>query len=104
MKRLFPASETCDYFIESKIGPTASNPSNTNVRTIYGLLVGRCYDPATESGLDTGGISSAINIDITWTNNLVSNNLLEVFILHDRWIQILKCCQKMKFVSNDHVK
>ena len=88
LKRLFPASETCDYFIESKIGPTAANPGNTTVRTIYGLLVGRSYDTATESGIDTGGISSAINIDITWTNNLVSNNMLEVFILHDRWIEI----------------
>ena len=88
LKRLFPSAETCDYFLETKIGPTASHPDYTNVRTIYGLLVGRNYDPNLESGLDTGGISSAINIEIQWTSNLVSNNILEVFILHDRWLQI----------------
>jgi hypothetical protein len=63
--------ETCDYFLASKIGPTASNPSYTNVRTIYGLLVGKNYDNSTESGIDTGSVSSAINIQIQWTNNLV---------------------------------
>ena len=88
LKRLFPSVETCDYFLENKIGPTDSNPAYTNVRTIYGLLVGNNYDPNLESGLNTGGISSAINIEIQWTTNLVSNNILEVFILHDRWLQI----------------
>jgi hypothetical protein len=41
-----------------------------------------------ESGLDAGGISSGIWVEIEWTNNLVSQNIMELFILHDRWIQI----------------
>ena len=88
LKRVFPPAQFCDYFLDSKIGPTASHPEYTNVRTIYGLLVGQNYDPQLESGIDTGGISSAINIDITWTNNLADPNTLEMFILHDRWITI----------------
>jgi hypothetical protein len=43
LKRFFPSAETCDYFLESKIGPTEANPSNTTVRTIYGLLVSKNY-------------------------------------------------------------
>ena len=88
LKRVYPEAQYCDYFLESKIGPTASQPGNSNVRTIYGLLVGRNYDTQTESGMDTGGISSAINVDITWTNALQSTNTLEMYILHDRWISI----------------
>ncbi len=52
------------------------------------ILVGRNYDTQTQSGMDTGGISSAINVDITWTNALASTNTLEMYILHDRWISI----------------
>jgi hypothetical protein len=88
IETFLPSVETCDYFLESKIGPTEANPSNTTVRTIYGLLVGKNYDPTMESGLDAGGISSGIYVEIEWTNNLVSQNITKLFILHDRWIQI----------------
>ena len=54
MKRLFPKAELCDYFLDSKIGPT------TNTRTIYGVLVGRNYDESMESGKQC--ISIGVNI------------------------------------------
>ena len=50
--------------------------------------MGKSYDTETESGIDTGGISSAITIEITWTNSLSSINTLELYIIHDRWISI----------------
>jgi hypothetical protein len=88
LKRLYPDCKDCDYFIESKIGPTPSNPSNSSVRTIYGLLLGNNYDPSMESGINAGGISSGITIEITLTNNFTNPHLLQCFILHDRWINI----------------
>ncbi len=41
LKRLYPEAQYCDYFLESKIGPTASQPGNSNVRTIYGYISGQ---------------------------------------------------------------
>jgi len=88
LKRMFPSVETCDYFVEPKIGPTPAVPGNTTVRCIYGLLIGNNYTPEVESGIDTGGISSGITLEITWTNNLTNPSILECYILHDRWIAV----------------
>lgn len=88
LKRLLPRSEYCDYFIDSKIGPTASSPNNTNVRTIYGLLLGQCYDTKTESGINGPALSSQISIVVQFTNSFTVANQADIFILHDRWIWI----------------
>ena len=88
LKKVFPSSRAADYFIESRIGPTNTNASYTNVRTIYGLLVGQSYDDKTESGVNTGKISSAISIEITWLNNLSSTHVLECYIIHSRTINV----------------
>jgi hypothetical protein len=86
LKRLIPSAQYCDYFVEPKIGATAMNPSYTNVRNIYGLLVGQCYDPKSESGINAGKLASQISIEIQWTSGFSTNNQADIFILHDRWI------------------
>jgi hypothetical protein len=88
LKRLLPRARYCDYFIDSKIGPTALSPNNTNVRTIYGMLLGQAYDPATESGINGPSLSSQISVQMQFTNAFTSSNQMEIFLLHDRWVWI----------------